>query len=269
MIELFERDIRADDRRSSKGNQLKWYSGAFWYKADYTGYEGLSEYVCSALLKYTNIPPDEYAVYDTVEIGYKGNIFLGCKSRNFLSDGWSLITLERLFKNAFSESLYESIYKISGIRERAKFLTEQVERLTGLQGFGSYMSRLLTLDALFLNEDRHTHNIAILRDDAGSYHYCPIFDNGGALLSDIKMDYPLGIDIYDLIDRCHSKTLSLDFMEQLDAVEELYGQDVTFRFDYNELKVILDREPYYEKEYKKRIADIIMEQRRKLGYLFG
>ena len=268
MIELFEKDIRTDSRRSSKGNQLKWNSGIYWYKADYTGYEGLSEYVCSALLKYSNIPPDDYTIYDTEEISYKGNIFHGCKSRNFLPDGWELITLERLFKNAFSQSLYESIYKIHGIKDRAMFLTEQIERVTGLSDFGKYLSRLLTLDALFLNEDRHTHNIALLRDGIGRYHYCPIFDNGGALLSDIKMDYPIGMDIYELIESCHSKTLSGDFMEQLDAVEDLYGQDVSFSFGYNELKEILDKELYYEKEFKKRAADIIMEQRRKLGYLF-
>ena len=29
--------------RSSKGNQLKWYRDDLWYKADYTGYEGLVE----------------------------------------------------------------------------------------------------------------------------------------------------------------------------------------------------------------------------------
>lgn len=58
-------------------------------------------------------------------------------------------------------------------------------------------------------------------------------------------------------------------MEQLDAAEELYGQDVSFSFGYRELKDILDKEPYYEKELKKRAADIIMAQRRKLGYLFG
>ena len=268
MVELFEGDIRTDSRRSSKGNQLKWTSRGYWYKADYTGYEGLSEYICSDLLRYSNIPFDDYTIYDTEQISYKGSLFLGCKSRDFLPEGWILITLERLFKNAFSESLYESIYKISGTKERASFLTEQVERVTGLSDFGRYLSRLLTLDALFLNEDRHTHNIAILRDGTGGYHYCPIFDNGGALLSDIKMDYPIGRNVYELIDSCHSKTLCEDFREQLEAVEELYGQDTSFSFGYNELKELMDKEPYYPKEQKERVIDIVMEQRRKLGYLF-
>ena len=53
--------------------------------------------------------------------------------------------------------------------------------MTGLENFGVYLSRLLTIDALFLNEDRHMHNIAVLRDGTGGYHYCPVFDNGCAI----------------------------------------------------------------------------------------
>lgn len=39
---------------SSKGNQLKWKDGDFWYKADYMGYEGLAEVVVAAALKESN-----------------------------------------------------------------------------------------------------------------------------------------------------------------------------------------------------------------------
>ena len=35
MIELFEQDIRTENRQSSKGNQLKWLNNETWYKADY------------------------------------------------------------------------------------------------------------------------------------------------------------------------------------------------------------------------------------------
>ncbi len=41
MVELFEQDEKQNKRRSSKGNQLKWENQGIWYKADYTGYEGL------------------------------------------------------------------------------------------------------------------------------------------------------------------------------------------------------------------------------------
>ena len=51
MIELFEQNIRTCARQSSKGNQLKWENAGIWYKADYTGYEGLAEYMISHLLR--------------------------------------------------------------------------------------------------------------------------------------------------------------------------------------------------------------------------
>ena len=50
MVELFEQDERQNNRQSSKGNQLKWENNGIWYKADYTGYEGLAEYMISHLL---------------------------------------------------------------------------------------------------------------------------------------------------------------------------------------------------------------------------
>ena len=43
MVELFEQERREEARLSSKGNQLKWKKDGYWYKADYTGYEGLAE----------------------------------------------------------------------------------------------------------------------------------------------------------------------------------------------------------------------------------
>ena len=42
MVELFENQLKDFSRQSSKGNQLKWENNGIWYKADYTGYEGLS-----------------------------------------------------------------------------------------------------------------------------------------------------------------------------------------------------------------------------------
>ena len=104
MVELFERELMSPDRQSSKGNQLKWNSGDYWYKADYTGYEGLAEYVCSSLLLYSNIDEDNIVHYDTEEIKYNGRIFSGCKSRNFLPKGWECLTLERLFHTLLSLS---------------------------------------------------------------------------------------------------------------------------------------------------------------------
>lgn len=84
MIELFEQNEYKNERQSSKGNQVKWENGGIWYKADYTGYEGLAEYVISHLLQKSTLKCDEFVLYDLEEIKYKTNIYRGVKSVSFL-----------------------------------------------------------------------------------------------------------------------------------------------------------------------------------------
>ena len=268
MIRLDDTYMKNSPMQSSKGNQFKWERNGIWYKADYTGYEGLAEYMVSGLLSYSNLKNMEFIQYQTEEIGYKKALYRGCKSLNFLPDGWQLITLERLFKNLYGQSLYQSLYRIEEVEERARFLVEQVELMTGLKEFGPYLSRLLTIDALFLNEDRHMHNIAVLYDDAGRYHYCPVFDNGSALLSDTTADYPMGEDIISLIPQVKAKTLSSDFMEQLDVAEDLYGQNLYFTYDEGIINELLAKEEYYPDDIKVRIKEVLLRQRRTYSYLF-
>ena len=96
MVELFEQNIRTNTRQSSKGNQLKWENESIWYKADYTGYEGLAEYVISHLLKYTNLNEDEYVLYEPEQIKYKRQIYNGVRSRSFIDEeSKSLTFLDR------------------------------------------------------------------------------------------------------------------------------------------------------------------------------
>lgn len=269
MIQLYEDDIRQYDRQSSKGNQLKWQCNDFWYKADYTGYEGLVEYVVSKLLQYTDLAESEYIVYQTEDIKYKFLNYKGCCSQDFLPQGWQLITLERLFQNIYGESLNKALYSIEKYENRIQFLVEQTVRITGLDQFGEYMSKLLTIDAFFLNEDRHTHNIAVLLDTEGKYHYCPVFDNGAALLSDTTLDYPMHVPVIELIPTVHSKTFCTSFDEQLDVVEKMYGRHISFEFGEKEIERILEEEPYYSTDIKNRVIEILLEQRRKYRYLFG
>lgn len=268
MIELFESDIKMQSRQSSKGNQMKWTTNSVWYKADYTGYEGLSEYIVSHLLEKSSLERSSYEVYQTEKIKYKYVEYLGCSSKDFLPKGWQMITLERLFQNSFGHSLNKNIYNIVDPKERLNFLVTQVIKITGLKDFGAYMSKLLTIDALFLNEDRHTHNIAVLMDIKGLYQYCPIFDNGGCLLSDTTLDYPLSIETELLMKNVESKTFSRSFDEQLDAAEALYGRNIKFNFNIKEVEKLLDAEAFYSVEIKERIKQILSLQTRKYQYLF-
>lgn len=268
MIQLFEQDIKTIDRQSSKGNQLKWKNNNIWYKADYTGYEGLAEYIISHLLAMSTLSKDEYVLYDLEKIQYKDVIYNCAKSSGFLQDGWQIITLERLFQNFFNESLYLSLYKMKDYEDRMLFLIHQAERITGLKNFGVYMNKLFTIDALFLNEDRHTHNIAVLMNEDGRFAYCPIFDNGAGLLSDLSMDYPLDGDIYQQMNGVKAKTICDNFDEQLDISEKVYHQNIKFWFTKKDVKKLLDAAGAYPEEIRNRVEKVLYLQMEKYQYLF-
>ena len=149
-----------------------------------------------------------------------------------------------------------------------KSLVEQVERVTGLRNFGTYMNQLFTIDALFLNEDRHTHNMAVLMDGEGRFSLCPVFDNGGALLSDTAMDYPLSEDPVVLMREVKAKTISTDFDEQLDISEKLYGRNLRFHFTKKQVVELLGNAVEYEEEIRDRVASILYLQMDKYRYLW-
>ncbi len=268
MVELFEQNIRTNIRQSSKGNQLKWENESIWYKADYTGYEGLAEYVISHLLKYTNLNEDEYVLYEPEQIKYKRQIYNGVRSRAFIDEDWQIITLERLFKNVYNESLTSVLWHMSDVKERLEFLVNAIKNITGLNNWGEYICRLFTIDEFFLNEDRNMHNIAVLMNGKGEYKYCPVFDNGAGLLSDTTMDYSMEQDIYQMISEVKSKSVSQNFDEQLDVAENLYGQNLQFLFTKKNVSDIVNNADMYPPEERKRVELIICSQMNKYKYLF-
>lgn len=268
MIELFERDGHTTGRNSSKGNQLKWEKNGVWYKADCNGYEGLAEYAVSQLMQFSNLTRDEFALYGTEQIRYKDRIYRGAQSRNFLEPGWQIITLERLFMNFCGQSLNGILWRMPGCAERLNYMASQTERITGLRDFGIYLERLLTIDAFFLNEDRHTHNIAVLMNGESDFRLCPVFDNGAALLSDTSMDYPMDGDVYALMETVKAKTAATDFDEQLETAETIFGSHLRFRFTHNDVEKILGGADGYTDAEKQRVRAVIFEQMRKYAYLF-
>lgn len=269
MIELYENQLKNFERQSSKGNQLKWQHDNFWYKADYAGYEGLAEYVVSKLLSKSNLKPEEFVDYELEQIKYKRNTFNGVKSKDFLSDDWQIITLERLYKTKKNTSLLQAVWKHENIDDRVCFLVDEVIKLTGIEDFGIYLSKMLTIDTFFLNEDRHMHNIAVLMNSEGRYKLCPIFDNGAALLSDTVLDYPMGADVVDMIDEVKSKTICTDFDMQLDSVEKILGYNIKFNFTKKDVDIMLEKQDVYSAEIVERVRTILYQRIRKFQYLFS
>ena len=128
---------------------------------------------------------------------------------------------------------------------------------------------ILELDCLTLNEDRHTNNLAVLRnEETKEFRLCPIFDNGLSLLSDLN-DYPLTDDLYTCIERVQAKPFDSDHVEQVTAAEQLYGRQLTFRISHEELRSELNLlSEAYSPDILQRAERVLLEQKRKHSWLF-
>lgn len=256
------------NRKSSKGNQLKWQKDGIWYKADSNGYEGLSEYVIAKLLKKSSLQDNEFVDYELETIGYGYQTFNGCKCKSFLKENESIITLDRLFQNGYGERLSTILLSIDGVGNRIKFTVDKTEQMTGIDDFGMYLSKILIMDRLFLNEDRHMNNIAVIYDGNEKFRLCPIFDNGAALLSDTRQDYPLDVEWNILIKDVKSKSFDDDFDIQTDILEREYGLGMTFCFDDTDIISIVDEVENYSLAVKERVKRVLISQRNKNMYYF-
>ena len=252
---------------TSKGDQPKWQMNGKWYKADHMGYEALAEVLVSQLLKQSNVP--NFVEYKPVLIQYQGKEIPGCASKNFRRKDEMLGPFERLHRAYKGRGLAAALGEINEPQERIRYTVDFIEQTTGLTDIGAYLTLLLELDAFFLNEDRHTNNLAVIRNEkTKEFRLCPIFDNGLALLSDIN-DYPLDKDVYDYIRRVQAKPFDLDFDVQVEAAEELYGMQLKLSFSRKEISKELKfvTELYGEKIYR-RVEQVLFEQMRKYQIYF-
>ena len=256
---------------SSKGNQLKWKKDGFWYKADHMGYEGLAETAVSGILQFSSLKSAVF--YEPALIVYKNKQMTGCCSRDFLKRGEELITLEKLYRQYTGLSLAKMLGGLSDVKNRISFTVEQIVNFTGLTEFGGYLTGMLELDAFFLNEDRHTNNIAVIYDnEKKQFRLCPYFDMGLSMLSDLKGDFPLTMNTQDCLKKVKAKPFSADFDEQLDAAEELFGTHLKFHISANSMAAAYRDmlpvwEGHYERLIQKRVEEILCLQSRKYSYM--
>ena len=252
---------------SSKGNQLKWKDEPWWYKADQMGYESLAETVVSRILCSSDIR--EHVIYEPVQIVYQDKELMGCRSKNFLGEREELITLEKLFRQHTGMSLAKELSYISDTKKRIAYTVDHVISYTGLTDFGAYLTEMLEMDAFFLNEDRHTNNIAMIyRLDDKSYRLCPSFDMGLSLFADMRGDFPLSKPMEDCRKDIIAKPFARDFEEQADASGELYGTQLIFCISKNEMvKEVRRYEDIYPKEVIDRVEETLRYQADKYSYM--
>lgn len=207
-------------RSSSKGNQYKFERNGVWYKYDYLGYESASEFLCSFILKNSSII--DFVTYELCKDVIGPTDRVGCHSRNFLEDGETLVTADRLFKQYYGVSVSSIMDAKQFVEDKISYFVDLVEKATGIVSFGTQLTELLEWDSFVLNDDRHFNNIAFIKNN-DSFRLAPCFDNGGAFLSDTTCGYPLGYNLYGLIASVRSKPFSTIFSEQMKVCQKLYG----------------------------------------------
>lgn len=144
------------------------------------------------------------------------------------------------------------------IRKRIQYLAEATE-YTGLDKFPEYLTLVFEIDSLFLNDDRHLNNIAVIKSNNG-YSYCPIFDNGAAPLSNTQMSQ-MDIMPKALISVLRARPFNTTFNRQMKSAQSLFGKHLRIpQFTKTQIKqIIAPMLEYYAERDKGIIADRILE----------
>lgn len=159
------------------GYQPKFTSsdGCYWYKEDLRGGEALAEVLVSTFLRScSNLTYSEFVIYD---FNYNQEVIdlKTCVSPNFLQESEQFISFKEL------ASLVNPSSKILvGFDSKLDYIDSVFQQTVG-QSFREELLRLLTLDVMFRNTDRHLSNFGIILAPNGSIRFAPIFDNGLAL----------------------------------------------------------------------------------------
>lgn len=247
---------------SSKGNQEKWFEHGRWYKLDQFGYEALAETFTSVLLEHSNIERDtpfHFTRYRMERLHVHGRDRTGCSSESFLLSGKSIVTLSHLFRQYLGHPLKEELERLSSDKKRIAYLAEETAAITGLREFPEYLTLLIEIDSLVLNDDRHLNNIAVIEQE-GRYDYCPIFDQGAGLLSNVQFS-PMDIIPQALIRELCARPFNTTFNRQLHTAQGLYGKQLQLpRFTRDELmQELLPLLEYYASRDRGLIADRVCE----------
>lgn len=171
----FEERYARKTGHGSLGMTNKYFKDNYWYKQNLRGYEGMSEEICSTILKNSNLT--DYVVYEQCMI----NDIPGCRSLNFTSETETVLTFQRLYYYTYGGNLKNKVDSYSTTEDRIHYVLDFIREFTGLD-CSEYLSSTLYFDMLTLNVDRHFGNLALIKD-GDSWRTAPLFDFGASFFS--------------------------------------------------------------------------------------
>ena len=189
------------------GAQPKWVGKASaWLKKDCLGGEAITETLISLFItSCLNV--------QELEAGYVGYCVFcpqddTCLSRSFLKEGESFIPL------------YDAIRALKPKEQEFMDFEGKLEYINSVyEGVLDYsckrwLLRVLTLDVMFRNTDRHLSNLGFISDRQGNLRIAPIFDNGLALGVSEGAYYDLANTITGLGFRIKPYQLTVGYLEK-------------------------------------------------------
>ncbi len=252
---------------TSKGNQIKYKKENIWYKGDYLGFEGAAESVVSRLVLKNCLLP--HLIYTPCKFYVGKKLETGCSSPDMLQDDEELVTAYKLIEKekGINIAKYLTGHETS---EKIHIFVNMISDITNIDAdtIIFYLTGLLELDAATFNDDRHFNNICFIRDKDGKYRFSPIFDNGGAFLSDMyTYGEPGSMDSYNTVIK--AKPFDTDIDIELDAMELMnHGQAIQLYIP--EEKEIYDLlVDYYPAPVIEQINTLLRETFRKYNYLYA
>ena len=226
----------------SLGSQPKFHKDEYWYKYNHVGNEGLAEQLVSDLLDCSTLT--DFVKYEACLINGRS----GCRSKDMLAPGESLIPFSRLYENVTGRIFVEDINALPD-KDRFTYIVDFIRDTTDVD-CSRYLFDTLCLDMLTRNVDRHYKNLALIQSADGEFRVAPIFDNGQGLLQNFTITPP-GIEFDEAESLLTSCTISGSFEKQYLLAKEATGFE-PFHIDYDKLSLKLE-------EYDDSIAKSYLE----------
>lgn len=202
-------DYKVLTNSGSAGSQLKYHLDNIWYKVNCVGAEGKVEEIVSRLLECSNC--EDFVYYSQCVINGRA----GCMSENFLCEGESLITFERLYNMFTGKSLTEDVVRVRNIQDRYEFLCKSIFEITGVD-INPYLNNILCLDFITINPDRHFNNLALVTNGV-NFRPAPIFDNGQGLGGNYNITPP-DLNVEECCEALTANTISGSFSSQIEVL---------------------------------------------------
>lgn len=248
--------------QSAMGNQAKYECDGYWYKVDFLGYEGAAEYLASYVMQYTDLNESEFVKYDLVEIEQNGKMVTGCVSKDFKAPDESVVTIAQLLKSVdrdYYNSISLNAWQQSATTDKIQSFVSVVEQNTGIKDFGVYLSKLLDVDYLTLNEDRHFNNIALLYNrKQDKFRPAPIFDCGMGFLSNLRTKYSEDGNVRKELNSVKARPFATSFEKQVLACHHLYGSCVSLQTDFTPAPALQRIKEVYGDIIASRIRAIVL-----------